>query len=90
MTAQDLIDHLRSGTALDSDAISAAAGFLLDPAAPDESKADFLTALSRKGETAGELAGVVPAVLARAVRPPLEPTALERPAWAVGGTCGVS
>jgi anthranilate phosphoribosyltransferase len=88
MTAQDLIDHLRSGTALDSDAISAAAGFLLDPAAPDESKADFLTALSRKGETAGEIAGFVQAFLAHAVRPPLDPTSLDRPAIDVCGTGG--
>lgn len=88
MTAPDLINHLRSGTALDSDAISAAAGFLLDPAAPDESKADFLTALSRKGETAGEIAGFVHAFLAYAVRPPLDPASLDRPAIDVCGTGG--
>lgn len=88
MTAQDLIDHLRAGHALDNNAISAAAGFLLDPAAPDESKADFLTALSRKGETAGEIAGFVHAFLAHAVRPPLDPGSLDRPAIDVCGTGG--
>lgn len=88
MTAPDLINHLRSGTALDNEAISAAVGFLLDPAAPDESKADFLTALSRKGETAGEIAGFVHAFLAHAVRPPLDPASLDRPAIDVCGTGG--
>jgi len=88
MTAQDLINHLRSGLALDSDAISAAAGFLLDPAAPDEAKADFLTALSRKGETAAEIAGFVHAFLDHAVRPPLDPASLDRPAVDVCGTGG--
>lgn len=42
---------------------------LLDPAEPDESKKAFLLALTRKGETAAELAGFAAAILPRAKDP---------------------
>jgi anthranilate phosphoribosyltransferase len=88
MTAPDLIDQLHKGIPLDAPAIAAAATVLLDPAAADDTKAELLTALSRKGETAGEIAGFVHAFLGHAVRPPLDPAALDRPAIDVCGTGG--
>jgi anthranilate phosphoribosyltransferase len=46
---------------------------LLDTAVADDAKADFLTALARKGETAEEIAGFVLELRARAVDPRIDP-----------------
>ena len=53
----DLTAHLLRNQNLDAPAIAEAVGALADPAPDVETKAAFLTALARKGETTAELAG---------------------------------
>ena len=65
-----------------------AAGFLLDPGADVVMKADFLRALSQKGETDEEIAGFAEAFLQRAVDPGLDPGALPGPLLDCCGTGG--
>ncbi len=61
---------------------------LLDPFVPNPAKADFLRALSVKGETPMEIAGLVEAFLERAVDPGLRPGAVNGPMLDVCGTGG--
>jgi len=65
-----------------------AAMALLDPSIPNASKAEFLRALSAKGETPGEIAGLVEAFLKRAVDPGLTPGGVNGPMLDVCGTGG--
>lgn len=53
--------------------IAAAVEMLLDAAVADDAKAEFLTALARKGETAEEIAGFAEELRARAVDPQIDP-----------------
>ena len=64
-----LIQHLEAGKELSESEVVVAAGILLDGDFPDEKKARLLEALSRKGETAAEIAGFVEAFLVHAVDP---------------------
>jgi len=85
----DLTSAIDRGRELTAPEISAAATALLaDDPATLETKAAFLRALSRRGETPAELAGFVREFLQHAVRPPLDLTALDRPALDVCGTGG--
>src|SRR5436853_4222737 len=61
---------------------------LVSAEADDTHKADFLRALRAKGETAGEIAAFVRALLARAVDPQLDPAQLPGPMLDVCGTGG--
>jgi anthranilate phosphoribosyltransferase len=85
----DLTPAIERGRELTAAEISAAATALLrdDPAAVD-AKANFLRALARRGETPAELTGFVREFLGHAVVPPLDLTALDRPAIDVCGTGG--
>lgn len=67
-----------------ADAVNA----LTDEAIPVESKAAFLTALARKGETAEEIAGFANELRDRAVRPPLDATTRAGEILDVCGTGG--
>ena len=57
MLLQDLTLELSAKKELSAAAIEAGVGALLDPSIPAEPKAEFLTALTAKGETPGEIAG---------------------------------
>lgn len=70
---QDLIAKLQAGEALAAVEVTTAVAALLDEAIGDETKADFLAALARKGETADEIAGFARELRARAVDPQIDP-----------------
>ncbi len=53
--------------------VKAAVEMLLDATVADEAKADFLTALAQKGETAAEIAGFAEELRARAIDPRIDP-----------------
>ena len=84
----DLIARLQSGTSLSAEAVECAAAFLLDAEADAALKADFLRALSQKGETDAEIAAFAEAFLRRAVDPGLDPRALPGPLLDCCGTGG--
>jgi len=84
----ELTERVRSGTELDAVAVAAATNSLLDESLSVESKADFLEALSEKGETPAEIAAFAEAFLERAVEPELDRAALDRPLLDVCGTGG--
>ncbi|HWB06584.1 MAG TPA: anthranilate phosphoribosyltransferase [Verrucomicrobiales bacterium] len=88
MTSSEITVALRDGQSLDAAAVETAAAFLLDAGAETELKADLLRALSKKGETAGEIAAFVKVFLKHAVRPLLDAAALGRPVMDVCGTGG--
>ncbi|MDQ6810048.1 MAG: anthranilate phosphoribosyltransferase [Verrucomicrobiota bacterium] len=54
----------------------------------DETKADFLTALHRKGESADEISGFVERLIERAVNPGIDPKEVDGPLIDVCGTGG--
>ena len=83
-----LIHHLEEMQELSPREVEVAVALLLDPAAADEKKARLLEALSRKGETPGEIAGFVEAFLEHAVDPHLGLLELEGPTLDVCGTGG--
>ena len=83
-----LIQHLEEGKELSEFEIGVAAGFLLDDGIPDSKKASLLMALSKKGETAAEIAGFVEAFLEHAVDPEMDAVAMEGPTIDVCGTGG--
>jgi anthranilate phosphoribosyltransferase len=65
----ELTTQLTQATELRPEQIEAAAAALASPEVADAAKADFLSALSAKGETAGEVAGFARAFRARATDP---------------------
>lgn len=83
-----LIKQLNEGVELGREAVAAAAAMLLDPQVGDGSKAALLEALSRKGETAGEIAGFVEEFLRHAVDPGLGEWCAGRATVDVCGTGG--
>ena len=83
-----LIHHLEGKQDLTPREVEVAVELLLDPAAADEKKERLLQALSRKGETPGEIAGFVEAFLAQAVNPHLGLLDLDGPTLDVCGTGG--
>lgn len=66
-TLGSLTDLVSDGAALSRSQVAAAVPELLNDAVAEESKADFLTALARKGETAEEIAAFAQELRARAV-----------------------
>ena len=87
MLAQ-LTEHLRRSQALDVDQIRAAVAQLVDASVAAEAKADFLTALARKGETPEEIATFARELRTRAVVPLLDPALRSRAILDVVGTGG--
>lgn len=71
MTLPDLSLKAASGSLLSATEIRSAIVHLLDDTLPPEDRADFLSALHRRGETPGEVADFVEVLLEHAVRPPL-------------------
>ena len=70
MTLPSLTRRAQEGNPLTLSEIETACGLLLDEAQSIEARADFLDALHKRGETAGEIAHFVEVLLERAVRLP--------------------
>jgi anthranilate phosphoribosyltransferase len=85
---QVLVQHLKSGGDLNAKQIAEAAYFLTDPQPTPETKATFLKALAKKGETPDEIAGFVEEFLKLAVDPGLDHSKLPGPMLDVVGTGG--
>src|ERR1700730_18447834 len=83
-----LVEKLRAGIDLSPEDISYSVAVLLSSTASDDLKAEFLTALHRKGESAEEIAGFVRQLVDRAIDPSLEPEKLPGPMIDVCGTGG--
>src|SRR5881394_1896939 len=81
-----LIEKIRAGNDLSAFDVQEAAAFLLSDSIEAKTKADFLTALHKKGESAGEIAGFVRVLLERAV--PLQIDGAREPIIDVCGTGG--
>ncbi len=83
-----LIQKLDGGGDLTDREVRAGADLLLDPKAPDSTKFRFLESLSRKGETAAEIAEFVQVFLEHAVDPHAGLIDAEGPTIDVCGTGG--
>ncbi len=83
-----LTHSLAQSDPLDADQITAAVGELVDERVTAEAKADFLAALARKGETAGEIAAFARELLARSIPAPLDAETRAREILDVCGTGG--
>jgi anthranilate phosphoribosyltransferase len=83
-----LISQLSNGQDLDEQQVDAAVVFLLDESADVSKKVNFLEVLAAKGESAGEIAFFVSAMLTRAVDPEIEKLTLTAPTIDVCGTGG--
>src|SRR5437763_4746432 len=81
-----LIEKIRAGNDLSAFDVQEAAAFLLSDSIEAKTKAEFLTALHNKGESASEIASFVRVLLERAV--PLEIEGVDRPIVDVCGTGG--
>src|SRR5947207_4767289 len=81
-----LIEKVRGGNDLSAFDVQEAASFLLSDSIEAKMKADFLTALHEKGESASEIASFVRVLLERAV--PLEIDGVDGPIIDVCGTGG--
>ncbi|MEY2525262.1 MAG: anthranilate phosphoribosyltransferase [Verrucomicrobiota bacterium] len=83
-----LIEKLGAGGDLTDGDIRYVVPLLLSDAVEDELKAEFLTALHKKGETAEEVASFVELFMARADDPKIDPNELSGPMIDVAGTGG--
>lgn len=83
-----LISQTNAGQELDEHQVDTVVDFLLDESANVETKVTFLEALAAKGESAGEIAFFVSALLNRAVDPEIEQLSLDGPTIDVCGTGG--
>ena len=69
---ETLIAQLAGGVALGDDQVSEAVDQLVSETVPTTLKADFLSRLAQKGETAGEIAAFARLLRDRAIAPPLD------------------
>src|SRR5438445_8691987 len=83
-----LTEKLRNELDLNSAEIGDAVTLLLTSEVDDQVKAEFLTALHKKGETAEEIAAFVRALMKRAVDPKVDPAEMPGPMIDVCGTGG--
>jgi anthranilate phosphoribosyltransferase len=83
-----LSKQLAASKSLSDDQVSLAVEELVDETVPVSQKADFLTALSRKGETAEEITSFVRALHARCLQPKLDGEIRSREILDVVGTGG--
>lgn len=83
---KELTKHLEGGADLSADQVKEATTALLDESIKNPVKADFLEALTKKGETAEEIAAFVQEFLAHAVIPTLK--YVRKPMIDVCGTGG--
>lgn len=85
---ETLTDQLNQGQALSAGQAASAVGQLVQPDVPAAAKADFLSALARKGETTEEIAAFARELRARAVETPLDSETRAREILDVCGTGG--
>lgn len=83
-----LIEKLKSGVDLNNADVGYAVTLLLSDKTDDEVKAEFLTALHRKGESAEEIVAFVHFLMERAIDPTIDPSELAGPMIDVCGTGG--
>jgi anthranilate phosphoribosyltransferase len=83
-----LTQKLRNGIDLNSAEVRDAVTLLLSSEVDDPSKAEFLTALHNKGETAEEIAAFVRSLMSRAVDPMIDPAEMPGPMVDICGTGG--
>jgi anthranilate phosphoribosyltransferase len=83
-----LTERLNAGIDLNAGDIGVAVALLLSDTTEDALKADFLTALHRKGETVEEIVGFVQQLINRSVDPLIEAKNLSGPMIDVCGTGG--
>jgi len=85
---RELTDKLRNGVDLTASDIAYAVTLLFSDRLDDTSKAEFLTALHQKGETADEVFGFAELLLQRAIDPQLNEAELTGPMLDICGTGG--
>ncbi len=85
---KNLIRKLKGGLDLSANEIKYAMSMLLSEATDDNTKADFLIALHRKGESVEEIVAFVQQLIDRAVDPLIDPKNLPGPMVDVCGTGG--
>jgi anthranilate phosphoribosyltransferase len=83
-----LIERLKAGIDLNAGDIGVAVALLLSDTTDDSMKADFLTALHRKGESVEEIVCFVQQLIDRTVDPLIDPKNLAGPMIDVCGTGG--
>jgi anthranilate phosphoribosyltransferase len=83
-----LIAKMRNGIDLSSGDINYAMSMLLSDSTEDGTKADFLMALHRKGESVEEIVAFVQQLIDRAIDPLIDPKKLSGPMLDVCGTGG--
>ena len=83
-----LIEKLRNGIDLNPGDVDLAVAQLLSDQVDDELKAEFLTVLHKKGETAEEMVAFVKQLMKRAVDPMIDPAQLPGPMIDICGTGG--
>jgi len=84
----ELIKQLTDARPLANEQVAAAVDELADEGAAAETKAQFLTALARKGETIDEIAAFVRALRDKSIPPVLDAATRSRPILDVCGTGG--
>jgi len=83
-----LVDKLRGGLDLTAGDINYAMSLLLSDSTEDATKAEFLIALHRKGESVEEIVAFVQQLIDRAIDPLIDPKKLSGPMLDVCGTGG--
>ena len=83
---KSLIDKSRNGVDLSSGDVDLAVTQLLSDQVDDQLKAEFLTVLHKKGETAEEIVAFVKQLVRRAVDPMIDPAQLSGPMIDICGT----
>ena len=84
----ELISQLRQGAGLSTAQIGLAVSHLIEEQVSPEAKADFLTALASKGETASEIAAFAHELREKSIPPPLDAETRQREILDVCGTGG--
>ena len=85
---KSLIEKLRNGIDLTSSDVDLAVAQLLSDQVADELKAEFLTVLHKKGESAEEIVAFVKQLMKRAVDPMIDPNQVPGPMIDICGTGG--
>ncbi len=83
-----LTRRVRSGAELDRESITKGVSALVDPDLPPETKAEFLSALALRGETADEIAHFARELRCLAIEPPIDEATRRRGIIDVCGTGG--
>lgn len=85
---KSVIEKLRNGIDLTSSDVDLAVAQLLSDQVDDELKAEFLTVLHKKGESAEEIVAFVKQLMKRAVNPMIDPKQMPGPMIDICGTGG--